>query len=120
MAYKVDADNQLGLAPTVALDLGGSGGGSGVTRIRSEPSGGLLLRGRRRVAGRPSIAGRAAGDGRRTTSHDRWRVAGNRRAAGVDGRRTANHLRRRSAGRALVREGTLAADGAGGTGRVVC
>ena len=120
MAYKINAHNQLGLAPAVALNLGGGGGGGGVARIRSEPPLLLLLLllGRRRVAGRPSIAGRAAGDGRRTASHDGWRVAGNRRAAGVDGRGTANHLRRGRAGRALVR--TEAADGAGGTGRVVC
>jgi hypothetical protein len=114
VAYKIDTDNQLSLAPAVALDFGGR-----VALVGGEGPGGLG-RCRRRVAGRASISGGAARDGRRAASHDgRW-IPGNRRGAGVDGRRTSNHLRRWSAVRALVGERAGAAEGTGRAWRVVC
>jgi hypothetical protein len=93
--YKINADNQLGLAPAVALDLGGS-----VACVRRDRTGGLRCW--RGVSSAASIPRRASRERRGRAAHDGWWVPSNRRAPGVDGRRTTDHLRWRRASRTLV------------------
>jgi hypothetical protein len=115
MTYKVDADNQLCLAPAVTLDLSGR-----IPRVRSTRQIVLLRRSRRRISRRLSAIARRTTLARRRATHGdlRRRVTGDGRTR-VDRRRTANHLRGWCPGRALLREGTLTADWWRRTGRIV-
>lgn len=88
--YKINADNQLGLAPAVALDLG-----SGATELLHRVAW-VLRRGRRRIASRASVAWRAALKRRGSAGHlHLGRITLNWSAC-VNGWRTADHLRGRS------------------------
>jgi hypothetical protein len=105
---KVNADNQLGLAPAGALDLGG--------RVASlELLGDGTAAGGRvawRISGLTSKGGRPAHGGR-TLAHLVHVGRVSERSAGVDGGRASGHLRRRG----TVRTWAWMGEGAGATER---
>lgn len=87
-SYKINADNQLRLAPAVALDLGALGVCGGWE---------VLARGRAVASGAASIAWRASGDWRAALHWWKLRgVTGDGGSSCVDGWRATDHLRGRS------------------------
>lgn len=87
--YKINANNQLRLAPAVALDLGS---GAGVCGCRE-----VLAWGRAVASGTASIAWRASGDWRAALHWWKLRgVTGDGGSSCVDGWRATDHLRGRS------------------------
>jgi hypothetical protein len=109
--HKVDADNQLGFTPTVALDLGGIGAaGPGVRLLLAAHGRALALGTRRRVSRGAAGISRRTAHGRRRPLLDRRGVSGHGWRAGVDGRRSSDHLAGRGTGRALVDERAGATD----------
>lgn len=89
LSYKINADNQLRLAPAVALDLGS---GPGVCGGRE-----VLARRRAVASGTTSIAWRASGDWRAALHWWELRgVTGDGGSSSIDGWRATDHLRGRS------------------------
>lgn len=86
--YKINANNQLRLAPAVTLDLGS---GPGVCGGRE-----VLARGRAVASGTASIAWRASGDWRAALHWWKLRRVTGGGSSSIDGWRATDHLRGRS------------------------
>lgn len=87
--YKINANNQLRLAPAVALDLGRGPGVCGGWEV--------LARWRAVASGTASITWRASGDWRAALHWWKLRgVTGDGGSSSIDGWRATDHLRGRS------------------------